>query len=237
MQEEDTQPLEVEQYGEKISPEWQYRFLVLTEVPAGSIHAQAIFDNENGREIGELRTVAQDLHFASQCLKEADRLGLPDNSNTLSKALINAGIVSYGRVFKGSVRTVRVDLEEIASGIPGIDKALHQFLLDLRDKHVAHSVNEFERAVAGPLMVQPPGSPWEPRGVGAILQTSIGINRRTLLSALTHIDLLRNHVAERVAALEAIAFREFTEQFARTADFTMAPLLTFVDREGAGKRR
>jgi hypothetical protein len=117
----------VEEVGEKIAPVWEFRFLILDEIPAGSMHAQALFDTGEGQQIAELRTVHHDLLFALQCFEEADKLGLPDVSNLLSRALINAGVMSYGRVFKGGVRSVRLDVDEIAAGILEVDGSTHTF--------------------------------------------------------------------------------------------------------------
>jgi len=52
-------------------------------------------------------------------------------------------IVKYGRCFKGGVR--RKTEKELSQNIPKDKIEFHQHVLDVRDKHIAHSVNEFER--------------------------------------------------------------------------------------------
>jgi hypothetical protein len=60
----------------------------------------------------------------------------------LYEALSGAAVVRYGRCFKSGVRD---RLPELAlDAAPEVLKDTHEFVLDLRDKHVAHSVNPFE---------------------------------------------------------------------------------------------
>lgn len=67
----------------------------------------------------------------------------PDTAN--ARALWISGLVSHARCFRGGVRT--------AGGAPDAVRALsesnkerHEYFLNLRDKHIAHSVNAFEQA-------------------------------------------------------------------------------------------
>lgn len=48
----------------------------------------------------------------------------------------------YGRCFKGGVR-IKTS-RELEAAILAEDRELHQFILNYRDKHVSHSVNEYE---------------------------------------------------------------------------------------------
>ena len=50
--------------------------------------------------------------------------------------------VKYGRCFKGGVRRELED--EIRATLSHDDLVLHQFVIDVRDKYIAHSVNDFE---------------------------------------------------------------------------------------------
>ena len=61
---------------------------------------------------------------------------------SLNEALSAAATVRYGRCFKSGVRD-RLP-EEALKAAPDLLQDTHRFVLDLRDKHVAHSVNPFE---------------------------------------------------------------------------------------------
>jgi hypothetical protein len=90
--------------GEKQSPRWTYQFVDLTRIEAGEHIVPAKIDSQAGREYAALQSVLEDLSFALECLREADKLGLPDSENIHSKALIFSAVVAYARPFKTSVR-------------------------------------------------------------------------------------------------------------------------------------
>jgi len=50
--------------------------------------------------------------------------------------------VKYGRCFKGGIRTNTE--KEILATLSPEDLELHQLVIDIRDKYIAHSVNDFE---------------------------------------------------------------------------------------------
>lgn len=223
--------------GEIVTAIWQYRFINLDQIPSGSKLAQGLFETASGRAVGEFRTVLSDMEFALECLEEADRLGLPDGQQLMSRALLNAAVVSYGRVFKGGVRSVRLRVDELSDPDQEHFSTTHEALLNLRDKHVAHSVNEYERAESGPLMVQTPDGMWSPRGVGFIVQRYIGLNRQTVMNAIRLIRAWLSFLRARIGHLEAIEFAEFCQSFAVTGTFKMAPGYRVADRTKAGERR
>lgn len=64
----------------------------------------------------------------------------------LIEALSIAIAVTYARVFSGGVRYHLKESDLSVLSEP--QRAAHRFLRDYRDKHVAHSVNEFEENIA-----------------------------------------------------------------------------------------
>jgi hypothetical protein len=89
--------------------QWQFRFVDTTTIEAGEFIAPARLSSDLGREYAEWHMVGTDLSFALDCLKEADKLGIPDSENLHSKALIFSAVVAYARPFKTSVRALRMD--------------------------------------------------------------------------------------------------------------------------------
>lgn len=57
-------------------------------------------------------------------------------------ALTIAAFVSYGRCFKSGVRSATA--RDLEASILEIDRARHKTIIDLRDKFVAHSINDLE---------------------------------------------------------------------------------------------
>ena len=93
-----------------------------------------------------------DLAFAEECLRAADEVGIPDNSKLHSKALIFSGVVGYARCFKTGVRALTLDPGDLTARGAPFDYDSHRYVIALRDKHVAHSVNDFEQCDAIAVM-------------------------------------------------------------------------------------
>ncbi len=143
--EKDKQLLPDFSQSERSNQQWTFRLIDPRRVEAGEIIAPAILRGNLAREFADLHMVANDLSFALECLKEANKIGLPDSDNLLSKALIFSAVVAYARPFKTGVRELKMDITYY-SGIPTFKADVHEYLIAMRDKHVAHSVNEFERS-------------------------------------------------------------------------------------------
>ena len=78
-----------------------------------------------------------------------DRLLVTDKEDlVLVRALTTAAFVAYARCFKGN-EGVRVGLDETDLAGMGDVLGLHRYVVDMRDKHIAHSVSPFEQVVIG----------------------------------------------------------------------------------------
>ena len=98
-------------------------------------------------EVANWAGIRVDLEFVRDA---CDRLIVADEGDAvLRRALFDSALGAYARCFKGA--GVRVGLDE--SDFDSMDEpnvlSLHQFFIDLRDMHVSHSVNEFERVIIG----------------------------------------------------------------------------------------
>ena len=99
-------------------------------------------------ELTNWRGILVDLEFVRDA---CDRLLRTDESDpVLRRALFDAALVAYARCFEGN-EGVRVGLDE--SDLEGMGEgkllAFHRFFIQIREKHIAHSVNEFEYGVIG----------------------------------------------------------------------------------------
>jgi hypothetical protein len=113
--------------------------------------------NESYREVGgpvaqalaDIGGELMDIAFAHSAVQELLDSWPPDASlgpdSTSARALWMAAIVSYARCFRGGIRTSGT-ASTLISRLRGLDQSSHEYFLDLRDKHVAHSVNALEQA-------------------------------------------------------------------------------------------
>lgn len=225
--------------GEKQSPNWTYQFVDLTRIEAGELIAPAKIDSEAGRKYAALQLILADLSFALECFKEADKLGLPDSANLHSKALIFSAVVAYARPFMTSVREIRLDQTFFAGeGGQGFDVKLHDYLVAVRNKHVAHSVNEFERCEATGVMVgSSDHSKWRPAGVGFTQHSIIGLSRSIVEQSIGQLSNMLAALTAEIERRRIALFQDFREKFEQDGKWEMAPMFRFPARDNAPKRR
>jgi hypothetical protein len=129
--------------------------VVVVETPSSSVV----------RDIASLR---RDLELAKVYageFAEADRAELA-NPRDPRVALWLAAIVAYGRAFSSGVRSERLD----TTTLDDEELEAHNYFLDLRNKHVAHAVNDYEQTVAVAYLSN---SAFERRQVTRIAQVHI----------------------------------------------------------------
>jgi hypothetical protein len=90
----------------------------------------------------DLRTVAA---TCAQLGRKRDRDGLEDMLGL--EAMQDRALVRYGRCFKGGVRTAFVVPQAWIEALAAELREAHAYFIDLRDKHIAHSVNDWEMNV------------------------------------------------------------------------------------------
>jgi hypothetical protein len=107
----------------------------------------------SAQELIDLTSIFQDLGFVVACCDRLlDPLESSDRDNVLAQALWSAALVAYVRCF-GSGKRVGLDasfLEQV--GLEGEVQAWHRYLRNMRDKHIAHSVNPFETILVGAVL-------------------------------------------------------------------------------------
>ena len=73
-----------------------------------------------------------------------------DADIVIKYSLWSASLVAYARCFRSGIRKGLDD--SIFSTLPGDAKQVHEYFLDVRDKHIAHSVSPFEQHRIGVLL-------------------------------------------------------------------------------------
>ena len=123
-------------------------------------------DTESCDRVRDLSSLRRDLElaklFAETYMDRASSRA--PGERFADDALWMSALVMYGRAFGSSVRTSeRLSDDWLNAG----ERAVHGFLLDLRNKFVAHAVNNFEHAV---VIAYLPNSAFESRNVARIGQ-------------------------------------------------------------------
>ncbi len=91
---------------------------------------------------GVLRDLSWTVDLCDQILRRMRRG--PRGSTTELEAMQAAALIRYGRCFKGGVRTAFILNEDWITKLPSDLQAAHRDFEILRDKHIAHSVNDWE---------------------------------------------------------------------------------------------
>lgn len=112
-----------------------------------------VVSSESARELNDISSYDRDLRLAAGYLRhylgsdiEADR----DFGSPLD-AMWTAAFVLYGRVFATGVRSApKPNLNILTAD----DRELHDYIIDVRNKYVAHSANGFEQSQTVAFVVQ-----------------------------------------------------------------------------------
>jgi hypothetical protein len=107
-------------------------------------------------ELGELQGLEQDLEAAKQyCVRLQRELSDPASADWIAvQALSEAAIIRYARCFTtGSRERLTPESLELDA------REDHDWSYNLRDKHIAHSVNECERWSVTVHVIEPPDPP------------------------------------------------------------------------------
>jgi len=102
-------------------------------------------DTPSSAQLRDLASLRRDIELAEVYLGAFAALDLDElvGSRDPRLALWHSAVVFYGRAFNQGVRRARLSIEELNED----EREFHQYLIDLRNKHVAHAVNEFEHTV------------------------------------------------------------------------------------------
>jgi hypothetical protein len=222
--------------AEHLSPQWQFQFLDTKPIDAGEMIVPAKLSGDLAREFAELHMIRTDFSFALDCLKESDKLGLPDSENLHSKALIFSAVVAYARPFKTGVRALKMDAGYF-SNLSSFNVETHDYLIAVRDKHIVHSVNDFERSDATGVMVGTPQTKWRPAGVGVTMMQTIGLSRRIVEQAIVQLTDMRQLLTDQIDRIRPELFQVFCAEYARDGKWEMVPMAQNPNRGNAQKRR
>lgn len=91
--------------------------------------------------MADLKAICVDLRLAKSLCGEA--LALPEEKAIAIDGLVTAAVIRYVRCFQSTGHRVSLSKDDI-SGLSANELAAHDYYYNLRNKHIAHSVNEYE---------------------------------------------------------------------------------------------
>ncbi len=97
------------------------------------------------REAADFHLVLKDLKHVTGCCEELlSHTMLISPYHVVARALCTSALVTYRKCFKSGHR-VPINIDE-CNFLSDEDRKHHKYCIDLADKHIAHSVNGYERA-------------------------------------------------------------------------------------------
>lgn len=227
-----------EHRGQHFEASWKFRFVETREIPAGHRIIPIEAHTENAHGFAALHLAVHDMEFALACLEQAAALGRPDASKVESKAFIFAGVVAYNRSFVENVRGVRLGHDVFAHVWNDDDRELHDYLFGLRNKHIAHSINSFERCdPVGVIVLEPEVDILLEgvSGVGVTLLNFVGINKQKLDASIHHIQRCLSVLNKRIDELRPLVHAEMMAELRN--GWKMAPAARIPDAKEVGLKR
>jgi hypothetical protein len=162
-------------------------------------------DFAEAKRLADAAAVYQDLGFAIDALNRREQLlanGEPDPIG--QQVYWTSALISYARCFATGKRLGLS--ESIFDGIQGKDApaiSVHRLYIDLRNKHIAHSVNAFEQALVGLVLASPARQHRTVEGVATLGMKLITLNRDGVISLRECARIARSAVAKLATQLEA----------------------------------
>ncbi len=195
-------------------------------------------DLPSAQELRGRASINQDLQLTLECADRLLQLQPDGNSladGVLAQALTTTALVAYARCFGSGLRT-RLTLENLGElGLDGEVQAFHQYLIDLRNKHIAHSVNSYESFTVG--IVLSANEPVEAEGAAVLTMRHIAFTPEGLQSLGTLVTALLNLNSNRCRQLQEDAIREAQQLGAEDLRARPELSLTAPGPEQAGERR
>lgn len=138
---------------------------------------QRRLDLPEAQLLSDLYGIIKDLDSVSEfCQRLVDAWDAEPPDFDLLDALSTACVVRYCRCFEGGVRC-KLDPDSVKAVDPRFAE-FHDYLFSLRQKHLSHSVNEFEENCVAVSVAEPPSLP-EVQGIAVVGGRVAGLDRRT----------------------------------------------------------
>lgn len=143
--------------------------LLRKHVGSEIIDARSVSHLEGTREAEDLHGILRDLEYVKRAIEELDDMIrhedeghlAPGNAPIVRRSLYTGALIAYARCYgkpsrkesakpgKKSGKRTLLDADEVFAGTDPSWRRHHDHFVNVRDKHLAHSVNSFEINLAG----------------------------------------------------------------------------------------
>lgn len=183
-------------------------------------------DLPEAQRLADLASILQDLTFTIEaCQRLLDVIDREPQDAVLIQSLWSAALISYVRCFAHGKRFGLS--EEILAHLQGEPIPVHNFYKNLRDKHVAHSVNPFEEVAVGVVLPQADSDTKEAHGVAILAMKHIVTDRQGVEQLITLAASLREEV-RRMAREAETATREAAKKIPLQELYKKPPLRLYA---------
>lgn len=206
-------------------------------------------DSETARELADLISLKHDFVTARESLDElltlesseaesGDEEAAARRRTVVQRALFNAAIISYGRAFASGVRSAKPDVSAAIADSRAEAELLqvHDYMLDLRDKHIAHSVSPLEGITVGAVLAES-----GEREVRSMVDTRLFFalprDRDELKLMIRLCRLMSYHMQDRAFESKKRLFFQARSGVDALYELPSMAITTPVEREVAGKSR
>ena len=180
-----------------------------SEVTAGAVAGKestapklAHFNTTESRRFADAQAVEQDLAYAVESLSALLDDGQIPGGSLIARSLLVAALVVYARCFNKGVRShYSLDVRRIEAMDEG-GAAYHRWLLDVRNKYIAHSVNAYEQAVAGLALSPPESGVRKVLGCYLLRGELVGLARPDVEQAIRFVSRVRALVDDDLVGIE-----------------------------------
>ena len=159
-------------------------------------------DFPEAKRLADLASIFQDLSFTIQaCQGLLDVMKGEPKDAILMQSIWTAALISYVRCFATGKRFGLS--EETISHLEGNPIDVHRFYKNLRDKHIAHSVNPFEEVAVGLVLPKQGSTENEIQGVATLSKRHIAASREDVENLIVLASTLREEVRRLAKEAEA----------------------------------
>lgn len=166
---------------------------------------QAVVRFDEARQFADAVSILSDLGFVIDSLSRLiDLLSGDDVDGVLARALWTSALVVYVRCFATGKRAPLTD--EVFDGIRGPEHSaaeVHSYFKNMRDKHIAHSVNPFEQVTVALMLSPETADHREVEGVGTLTMHQVSGSSEGAQSLLELARIAHRKTSEKAQQLQA----------------------------------
>ena len=154
------------------------------------------------RRFADAQAVEQDLAYAVDALSALLDDGQIPGGSLIARSLLVAALVVYARCFNTGMRKrYSLDVGRIEAMDAGA-ASYHRWLLDVRHKYIAHSVNAYEQAVPGLALSPPESGVREVMGCSLLRSELVGLARPDVEQAIRFVSRVHALVDDDLVGIE-----------------------------------